>query len=168
MVMDGFALDGAWLVSLVVAGVTGWIAGRWGRLWAKGAIARPFAQGPAPGHRPTPRAGSVATGHLVPKSRELVRALEEMPPVERVREQAEAIRREANLWQSPGLAHHVRRLALAQEGDPAGVLAHYRAAIESLDLLDQPVNFARIAGRDAMAHPVAAGSEGQPSSSTRV
>lgn len=161
--MDGFALDGIWLASIVAAAGTGWIAGRWGEAagatgaagalrdrmppgaQARGAASAINAAKVEPGENAA-RISSAVAARLnapvadsgLPGAGDAVCPFDGMPPVESVRAQAEAIRREANLWKTPGLAHHVRRTQPLRAADPIDVLADYRAAIQQLDWLDEP------------------------------
>lgn len=171
--MDVFALDEVWLVSLVAAAGTGWIAGKWKEPPDASEIL-PSIGLPSFGEatetdreRPMTEQPSLA-GCAVPRSRELAQALDAMPPVETVRAQAEAIRREANLWNTPGLARHLRRIVLLRDADPIGVMAQYRAAIESLEVLDHPSQLERTADREPVMRSTSTECELQPSSSTRV
>jgi hypothetical protein len=120
--MDGSALDGIWLASLVAAAGMGWIVGR-ARAGAAVAMPSEVADASADGEVPVMCAALAKTGQETAAPPD-PRIFQDMPPVENVRAQAEAIRREADLWKTPGLAvdlQRTERWQYAQRSDPFAI-----------------------------------------------
>jgi hypothetical protein len=120
--MDGFALDGIWLASLVAAAGMGWIVGRAGAV-AVGATPGEVVAPSVDGEAAEMRAAVVRAGQKAAVKPD-ARRFDDMPPVESVRAQAEAIRREADLWKTPGLAGDLQQMERwhhAQRSDPFAV-----------------------------------------------
>lgn len=168
--MDGFTLDGVWLVSLVAAAGSVWIARSAGGVvrnlvaekgrrvprsrdddWLGGkcpARVAPMRARAARSNRKERKALDTVTltwsGEALTFSnrpRSAVQPFAGMMPlssdVESMRAEADAIRRDAKIWNSPDSESHAKRIARRIEVDPIDILVEFRAAIEELERLNR-------------------------------